>query len=278
MDPDWLTIRKARPDLTDYLIHWTKGWASKGGPFAKLKQILETGLLMPTFAPRYRYTVGGTDRTIKGPHPAVCFTEQPLDSFITSCDTLRRYWPYGVAIRKEGLFRLGGRPVFYGDGDLLDSLPDDYKYLWVRFNPIPSTGLGGYPVDWTQEREWRARPSAYTYATDGLCPNEGVPLLLPPDYEAGLLLLPWVIVKTADEVDELGNWIGALSPFCGSNGVLRRYFSILPKVPIVSIEQIREGLRQGDDRWRRIDTLPYEEVNPSGAKELRRLGWRPLSA
>ena len=148
----------------------------------------------------------------------------------------------------------------------------------MRFNPIPSSTLGGYPVDWTHEREWRAIPIAYNYAEHGLCPKESVPLLLPPDYEAKppLLLLPWILVKEVEEVEDLRTWIANLPAYTGSNGVLKLYFHVLPKVPIVSIEEIKERLNQEDSRWGRIDTLPYEELNPCGADELTRLGWRPL--
>ena len=129
MAPDWLQIKKSRPDLTDYLIHWTREQTIDGNTlpaFQVLKQIVLCGTLRPSFAPRHRVTVGGVQNTIRGPHAAVCFTEQPLDAFIKSCETLPdRYRPYGVAVRKDALFRLGARPVTYGDEGLLNALPEE---------------------------------------------------------------------------------------------------------------------------------------------------------
>ena len=148
MPQDWLKIKKARPDLTDYVIHWTRPQRIDGKSvktFDVLKLILQSGLLKPTFAPRNRVTVGGKNNTIKGEYPAVCYTEQPMSAFIMSCDALGgRYRPYGIAVRKDRLFDYGGRPVLYGDEDLFDALPDKLQYLWTRFQPIPTL------VSWNQ--------------------------------------------------------------------------------------------------------------------------------
>ena len=183
MPSDWLKIKQARPDVTDYLIHWTRGKVEDGHvvtPFHMLKTIVQCGYLMPSFAPRTRVTVGGRENTIKGLTPVVCFTEQPLDSFIKSCEALsNRYHPYAIAVRKDRLFEYGGRPVIYGDGNLLIQLPEECKYLWVHYQPIPSAGIGGYPLDWTHEREWRATAIKYSYGSLGIFEGEGVPLLLP---------------------------------------------------------------------------------------------------
>jgi len=280
--PDWRQIRKSRLDLTDYVIHWTRANVVSSRVFSSFEvlwQIVQSGRLKPTFAPKERVTVGDIKKTIRGTYPAVCFTEQPLEAFVVSCDVLpNRYQPYGVAVRKDAVFRLGGRPVVYGDEAMLDALPEERKYLWVRFNPIPSTTLGGNPVDWTQEREWRVKPASYDYGKYGECPSEDVPLLLPPDYDAEppLLFLPWILVKSAAEVNELRARIGQLPRYDGANGVLALYFEVLPNAPVVSVQEIKKRLAEGDTRWGRIDTLPYEELYPSSADALTQLGWRPL--
>jgi hypothetical protein len=182
--PQWRQIRQARGDLTDYVIHWTRGAVVNGkwlDVFEILKEIVRTGYLVPSFAPRASWTVGGANRTIQGPTPAVCFTEQPLGDFIDSCRVLPgRYSAYGVVLHKWHLYAYGGRPVMYGDEALLASLPDGYKYLWVRYNPIPAGDLGTFPVDWTHEREWRSVVREVTCGAFGKSPTEGVPLLLPP--------------------------------------------------------------------------------------------------
>jgi hypothetical protein len=281
MPKDYLRIKQARPDLTDYLIHWTQGGSGGGGykgPFEVLKSILECGFLRPTFAPKSRATVGGRENTIKGLQPAVCFTEQPLAAFIKSWRTLGRYNPYGIAVRKDRLYQYGGRPVVYNDETFLNRLSDEDKYLWVRYDPIPEASLGGYPIDWTHEREWRARSAKYQYLHIGTSPAEGVPLLLPPEFESQKtrLVLPWILVRKEEEIRDLKAWMAALPPYGGSNGVLKQYFDVLLNVPIIALEEVEKRLNDGDERWARLDTLPLEEIDKTTAASLERLGWRDL--
>src|SRR3990172_6655454 len=108
MPKDWRAVRIARADLTDYVVHWTRPHSVQGkvvSAFDTLKLIVACGYLRASYAPKHRATVGGQENTIKGPHPAVCFTEQPLDAFIRSCSALpSRYTPYGVALHKWHLY------------------------------------------------------------------------------------------------------------------------------------------------------------------------------
>lgn len=268
---NWLAIRRARPDITDYLIHWTRGCVAGGNyqkPLDVLKEIIACGYLKPSFAPKTRATVGGTENTIKGEHPAVCFTEQPLDAFAKSCRVLSsRYFPYGIAVHKWHLFTYGSRPVIYGDERLLKLLPEDYKYLWARYDPVPEQSLGGYPVDWTHEREWRAIQRTYSYGDLGLAPADGIPLLLPPvsfpSSEKPVLSLPRFLVKTAAESQELKEWINHLPPYKGNNGVCCYYFDVLPKAIVIPLETVEARLTGGDLRYARLETLPYKELDPS---------------
>lgn len=268
---DWLNIRRARPDITDYLIHWTAGHVTDGKyhePFEVLKEIIACGYLKPSFALKQSKTVGGTQNTIKGPYPAVCFTDQPLDAFLKSCGKLpSRYSPYGIAVHKWHLYTYGGRPVIYADESLLNLLPDEYKYLWVRYDPVPEPTLGGYPVDWTHEREWRVRQRSYSYGDLGVSPQEGVPLLLPPvsfpNSEKPVVSLPRFLVKTEAESHELKEWINHLPPCEGTNGVLRYYFEALPKALVIPLEIVKIRLSEGDLRYARLETLPYKELDPS---------------
>lgn len=280
MPPGWLAIRQARPDVTDYLIHWTRSQEVDGKrlePFDILKLIIKDGFLKPTFAPRSRFTVGGIANTIKGEFPAVCFTEQPLDAFIRSCNAQPgRYQPYGVAVRKERFFAYGGRPVLYGDQHLFQVLPEELEYLWARFQPIPGSGVAGYPLDFTHEREWRARVNEYHYLELGTTPSEGVPLLLPPDPASpeATLYLPWILVKQSSEAEELRLWIAQLPRYPGSNAWLGCYFKVLPSVFIVPLDQVEHRLNQGNGDWGRLDTLPYAELDPQAAAKFKRIGWQ----
>lgn len=82
---NWQRIRAARTDLTDYVIHLTR-WVVAAGPLEermrdginRLKDILRCGFLRPTTAPRITVQKN-RNNTVRGPHPAVCFTEQPLE-------------------------------------------------------------------------------------------------------------------------------------------------------------------------------------------------------
>jgi hypothetical protein len=281
MPPEWLRIRQARSDVTDYLIHWTRSTTDANGTLISaydvLKSIIKCGYLIPSFAPKKRVTVGDRKNTIQGPNPAVCFTEQPLHSFVQSCDVLpSRYQPYAVALRKDRLFVYGGRPVVYGDENLLAALPDDWKYLWVRYNPIPVVELGGYPIDWTHEREWRARATKYLYASGGTSPEEGIPLLLPPRMAVPkpVWYLPWILVRNGTEVDAFHQFISGLPKYTGTSKILDLYFKLLKKAPVISIDDIETKMKNKDDRWSRLDTLPLEEIDKTARKIYNSLGWR----
>lgn len=270
MAKDWRQIRKARQDVTDYLIHWTRGKIDGHyiSEFEVLKSIIACGYLQPSFAPKARRTVGGRENTIRGDIPAVCFSEQPLNAFIQSCRVLpSRYKPYAVAVHKWHLFTYGGRPVIYGDEGMLSALPPEYKYLWARYNPIPEATLGGYPVDWTHEREWRSQAQAYSYGALGVSSPDAVPLLLPPATyprsKRPVLLLPRFLVNTKAEADELRHWINGLSSNNGEKGVLPYYFANLSNSWIIPLDAVAERLKAGDVRYARLDTLPYNELDPS---------------
>ena len=208
-----------------------------------MKEILRCGYLIPTFAPR---TIVGTARRVKTIHgscPAVCFTEQPLSAFIISCKTLTdRYEPYGIAVRKDRLFTYGGRPVVYGDNSLSDALPESHKYLWVTFQPIPRNG--GYPNDWTHEREWRAKVNPYHVQGRGEYLSDGVPLLLPPE-DNDTLCSPWILVKSEAEADEIKLWIQGLPDYTGSNGMMTEYRRQLPSARVLALDTVESKLAGG---------------------------------
>ena len=281
MPPDWLRIKQAREDLTDYLIHRTRG-TSKNGKYRPaietLKAILECGCLIPSFAPNRSVTANrSSENTVQGSTPVVCFTEQPLSAFIKSCQTLPgRFEYYGVAVRKDTLFEYGGRPVIYGDKSLLESLPDKYKHLWVNFQPIPLPEFNYYPLDWTHEREWRATVNGYHVLGRGTYLNDGVPLLLPPlslPQTDETIFLPWILVKSETEATEMRNWIRDLPPYTGENGMMREYRKNLPFAPIIPLEVVKSKLSQGEQDWARLDTLPLKEIDPDSAGTLIKVGW-----
>lgn len=248
MIADWERIRAERSDLTDWVIHYTKPIVRPEpttSAFDVLKKILADGFLIPSFGTRQRVSVGDIQRTIRGLRPAVCFTEQTLGAFATSCQVLPgRYSGYGVAFHKWPLFEYAGRPVIYGDEGLLARLSDDDKFLWVRLQPVPHPAFGS-PVDWTHEREWRV-------------PERNIPLLLPRVFviDTYVEYFAVIIVPTDTEAWALRAWIASLPTIQDGDEVLTRVRAQLSALKIVSLEEVRFKLQQGDSRWNKIETLP----------------------
>lgn len=263
---DWEAIRKARPDITDHLIHWVRPKRDGGEykrPLEILVDIIESGYLKPTFATRTSIYDSSRRPTIKGPYPAVCFTEQSLDCFLKSCQVLpRHYYPYGVALNKRALYQYGGRPIIYGPEEMLgirlspsadgyesgkdifkDGLPKEYQYLWMRYQPIPNQD--GYVVDWTHEREWRCLVASHHDSKFGDTPGEGIPLLLPGVYNHELkktiYYLPKILVRSEDDKKSIEQIIETLVPgwvaSCQSD-YLKNCFEQLPGVNIIALSEL----------------------------------------
>lgn len=265
MTKDWRRIREARTDITDYVIHWVRARVVDGKwkkSLDTLIDIIECGYLKPGFSVM-RSIYGGSPRpTVKGPYPAVCFTEQTLDNFIISCKVSSRYAPYGIGFHKWALYQYGGRPVIYGTEDILgtkttsnepgyeegkevyiDGLPRDSQYLWVRYDPIPNEH--GYVIDWTHEREWRCRVNTYHDHKLGDTPTEGIPLLLPGVYdyekENWIYYLPKILVHKSEEKETVETIIRELLPQWSKtceNKYLQKYFTVLPKARVIALDDL----------------------------------------
>ncbi|WP_420645296.1 hypothetical protein [Candidatus Leptofilum sp.] len=133
-------IRK-RKDLSSYLIHWTTK--------RNFYSILRFGYLKPSDA---RRSYSNTP-TIYGNTPAVCFSEMPIGNYLQSLSVDNRYWrkQWMIALPKQLIYAYGGRPVLYGDkNEFFKRLEEEDKYLFCHFDCSKS-------VDWTHEREWRAK-------------------------------------------------------------------------------------------------------------------------
>ena len=87
---EWERIRDERCDVTDYVIHLTRSEVrTRDGKhvvahgLTVLMEILDSGVLTPSYAPRTtRYQ--NRNLTIRGPHPDVCFTDQPLSQILVT--------------------------------------------------------------------------------------------------------------------------------------------------------------------------------------------------
>lgn len=156
-------ILRSRPAPGEWLIHYTR---SCNGPwpaqtvgeycrsllegdanashtaFDTLKRILTEGVIR------------GGRRLIRGGVPVVSFTERfpsELEKLVKWRSGLLRwaFEPYGIAIPRRVLERLGAEPVVYGDDRTYNAMPYDRRYL---FQPAETARNS-----WVSEREWRLR-------------------------------------------------------------------------------------------------------------------------
>jgi len=98
--------------------------------------------------------IRGGSRLIRGDQPMVSLTEcapQELTGLIAWNRSLIRWTfePYGVAIRKDALERMGARRVIYASEDEYKALSPKDRLFFQLHNP-PRT-------DWSREKEWRVR-------------------------------------------------------------------------------------------------------------------------
>ena len=136
-------IQLVRRDMGTLLFHFTRATEGHSAQ-SVLKTILEEQALK------------GNGKWTEG-HECVCFTEAPIAEFASIFSLVEiaatreqrpRYEPYGVAVAKEWLFGLGGRPVIYEHPDAFKSYPEAQ-----RFRLAPLSFKEG--LDFTWEREWR---------------------------------------------------------------------------------------------------------------------------
>jgi hypothetical protein len=144
---NWQRIRLARPDITDYVIHFTRMRAVSGKrpnlfpdrpvlaqPFDVFTEILNDGYIKPSFRKTETKTAGGYSITVRGPDPAVCLTEQPIWAVLATRQIHHRYSEFGIAYHKYALAHQGGVPVIYSDKAIMGRLlrPDESGYAEDR--------------------------------------------------------------------------------------------------------------------------------------------------
>lgn len=140
-----------RNDISEYLIHFTKDTDENSAIF-NLNSILQ------------QKTIYGGTGHIRGRHKCVCFSEAPLDAVrdgLVNPSYYSKYSGFGIMIKKDWLFRHGGRPVIYGPEDELNVLPADLQWRTVRFNPLLTPA-----IDFTWEREWRLKTEELYFAPE----------------------------------------------------------------------------------------------------------------
>lgn len=157
----------ARRDISDKLIHFTKG-KNYEEAFQQLCNILKQRRIL------------GTNSMIKGAYKCVCFTEAPLISLrdgLVNPDAYSRYSPFGIIFSKSQIFKLGGCPVIYQPIAEFEGLPEDYRWKHVTYEPNRDK-----PIDFTWEREWRIQCPALHFN-----PSSAVIVVLDKDWEKRMI-------------------------------------------------------------------------------------------
>lgn len=126
-----LKILASREDLSDYVFHFTSGAEA----FPTLKKILHDKAIIDVKAKGY-----------------ICFTDAPITMLPYMFDIFMDYpkplyAPYGIGIRKDEFFNLGGRPVIYDTKVGLSELPPSMSWRGVEYVPNEH--------DYSWLREWR---------------------------------------------------------------------------------------------------------------------------
>ncbi len=220
----WEQIKAIRQDMSEFVLHCTKPQQDEIGveqksAFEVLKLILDDGWFRATMVIRDQEPV------VRGPHPVVCFTEQPLKFFLQSVAVDGRYNAYAVALRKDDLYAYGGRPVIYNNKDVVDTLPPEIQHLWAYYDPtaVWDPKRGEYPIDFTHEREWRAKPNRDKNEllfddTHGVPLDEVVPLVLPRRGSIPQCCELVLLVNTDKDKHALQQWIAENAPVIGQRG------------------------------------------------------------
>ncbi len=274
------TITEKRTDMSQFLTHWTDR--------DRFTALLRVGVFVASAARRSVGFLGldGTRPTIYGSSPAVCFSETPIGNYLQSVDANPRYASrqYGIALPKTALYAYGARPVIYGDMELKERLGSENRYLFCHFRYCSH----GDRIDWTHEREWRARPNVPVNQRIGLRSDatfehvvghagktlsgsgkDVVPMHLPCHDERGDLTdqLPEeprfiVLVRTEEEKQAVGEdaakWqqgTGYSREFYSEVSEYRtKYLTALSKARVVSLEEARRR-RDREGLWRVEDLV-----------------------
>jgi hypothetical protein len=254
----WQVIRENRVDLTDYVIHFTDSSDDRRiSAEATLLQILRDGMIKPSFSRMSnRHDRSKSHNTIKGPDPAVCLTEMPLWCVLKSREVFKSKMGFGVAYHKRTLYEEGGRPVIYGDMDLLGKelqptdddyipdrviysggiLPPSHQYLWVMFDPHEADKPN---VDFTWEREWRIKVPS------------GLPVVLKDKFQTTSDSM--IIVERESHVEQFRNELVDLRR---QNAVK---YGWVQHVEIISLEAAKRQVDAKSLKYYRIDTWPREQ-------------------
>jgi hypothetical protein len=146
-----------------YLVHYTRSWP---GPWLRqtvaeyceslLSELPDAGhSAFDTLVRILRQgVIRGSTRLNRGGFSVTCLTECLPSELLSLLEWRRglirwRFEPYGLAFRKEAMFKIGARPVIYAVEEAFGDLSPDLKYLFQLQH------MDG--KQWSSEREWRVR-------------------------------------------------------------------------------------------------------------------------
>lgn len=124
-------ILQSREDISDYVFHFCKKHNAK----ETLEKILSENKIR--------------DISDKG---YICFSESPITMLSPMFEIFTKYHdplyaPFGIGIKKDVLFSIGGRHVIYGDDNDFALLDKSIQWRFVKYTPQ------SYDFSWL--REWR---------------------------------------------------------------------------------------------------------------------------
>ncbi len=223
-----------------------------------LLKILDDGFI------RTGWSMRNDRATIYGPRAACCFTEMPLHALLhyaRSRGNEEMVDVYGIALRKNELFRAGARPVIYGlSGEFkahgeqwprhLDpacGISEDEQYRFVSMNLSEDR-----PIDWSHEREWR-----WSDVHDRVsCP--GLPVWNSESNE--LFSSAIIIVRRQNEVEDVLDKLKLMRD-AGSDGYENPYLmSVIEGTRVLAIEDALANADHLKATTLRLDDLPTHEL------------------
>ncbi len=131
-----------RSDISNYLVHFTKG-EDMIDAFRNFISIVSDMALK-----------GGTGM-IKSGHTCLCFSEAPLSEInngLVNENYYSNYSPFGIMVEKKWLFNQGGRPVIYQKEEEYQNLGNRQSWRHVTYDLTREN-----PIDFRWEREWRIK-------------------------------------------------------------------------------------------------------------------------
>ena len=202
--------------------------------------------------------------TIYGPMSAVCFTEMPLYAladYVRSRSASGYVGRYGIAFRREELFRAGARPVINGlTGKHEEATMGDVNYGCGFRTLSCNTGIGLYEqyryvytnlsknCDWTFEREWRWPLPGDTFNVAGL------PFLLEECWDNPFSEII-IIVSTDTEAHEMCNLLRNVYESVSNNYGVYYHLPIIEKTKVISLEYLEK--HYPDPSKMKIDNLSF---------------------